>query len=140
MRIGLAGDLTPVLAVCSGAGAVITAAGQVTTELLGVPLPAVMAAMAGALLARAYLPSVGFFNALARVTGWVILGCAFAPLAQAIAAKLLGNALPAGVQAGLAAIVAAAEAWPLLIAWVRQEFPALAARIFGAKGGGNGSS
>lgn len=127
------------VAGASVAGAVLTAAGDVALQILGVPLPVVLAAIAGAMLARAYLPPVGFFKAAARVLGWVVLGCALAPSAQAIVAKVLSGALPTNALAGMAAIVAAAEAWPMLLRWLRAEFPGVWTRIFGAKGGGDGA-
>lgn len=125
-------------AAASGAGAVATSIGEVTTPFLGVPLPVVLAAIAGAMLARAYLEPIGFFKAAARVIGWVIVGCTLAPFAQAIFGKLLGAALPTNALAGMAAIVASAEALPMLLRWLRSEFPGVWTRFFGAKGGGNG--
>lgn len=139
-KIYAADPAAGMVAAASGAGAVATSIGEVTTPLLGVPLPVVLAAIAGAMLARAYLEPIGFFKSAGRVLGWVVLGCALAPLVQAIGSKLLGGALPTNALAGMAAIVAAAEAWPMLLRWVRAEFPGVWTRIFGAKGGGDGSA
>jgi hypothetical protein len=122
------------LAGASGTGAIITALGEVTTQILGVPLPVVLAAIAGACVARAYLDPVGFFKAFGRVLGWVVLGCALAPLAGVLAGKVLGAAVPTNAMAGLAALVATAEAWPLAVAFLRREFPGLASKL-GIKGG-----
>lgn len=130
-----AGDVAAsAVAATSGTASVVTAIAGIVEPILGVPLPVVLAAIAGAALARAFRPAIGFFRAVGRVTGWVVLGCALAPTAKAVAVKLLGADLPTNAMAGMAAIVAAAEAWPMLLAYLRAEVPWVA-RLLGEKKG-----
>lgn len=119
----------------SGTAAIVTALTEVTSAFLGVPLPVVLAAVAGASVARAYLPSLGFWKSSARVVGWVALGCFLTPLARLVVAKVLGNDIPTNALAGVAAILASAEGWPLMIGYLRREFPGLLERFGGRKGG-----
>jgi hypothetical protein len=122
---------------CAGAvsvaGSILTAVNDVALQILGVPVPVVLAAAAGACIARSYAASVSFGRAFLSTTGWTVLGCALAPLAQSLVLTLSARlgvplALPTNVLAGFAGIVAAAPWW-LPIIW-----PLVLARL-GAKGG-----
>lgn len=123
-----------VMAASSGAAAIVGTIGEVTTQILGVPLPVVLGAATGAFLARAYAPAldIGFFRALAVSVGWTIAGSVAAPFVGAMLLVIPGLGalkLPAGALAGIAGLVAAAPAW-----WPKV-WPVIAAR-FGL-GGGN---
>lgn len=124
--------------VCgAAAGAVGTALSflsEVAVQLLGVPLPVVMASAAGAGLARALGEEMAFTRALLMSSVWTVLGCVGAPLVQALIPSLPGlssAALPPNALAGVAAVVASAPWW-----WPKV-LPAIQAR-FGVRGGGNG--
>ena len=112
-----------VAAGSSGTAAIFTGLQDVPLQLLGVQLPVLLAALAGAWLVRAYLPPIGLVKAIGRVTGWLVLGCVLAPVAGAIVAKLVGIELPTNALAGMAAIVAAGEGWPAFLLWLREKFP-----------------
>lgn len=122
---------------CAGVSAVAAAASEVAMHVLGVPLPVVLAAAAGALIARSYAEKTTYGRAIGLVLAWTVLGCALAPLAQALAtsvAKMFGLelALPTNVLAAFAGIAAAAPCWVPLV------WPMVLARL-GMKGvGGSG--
>ena len=109
------------LAAIFGSGAAwASALGDAAMQFLGVPLPVVLGAAAGAFLARAYLPAVddagkavGYLRALAGSAAWTIAGSVGSPTAAAIVPALLPGSVvvPAGAIAGLAALIASAPAW-----------------------------
>ena len=127
-------ELEFVAGICSAAGAVATSLGEVALQILGVPLPVIMAAAAGAFIARSFAERASFGRALATVAAWTVAGCALAPLAQAVfvagASKFgLDVTLPDNVMAAFAGITAAAPWWFPLI------WPMVLARLGQKKGG-----
>lgn len=122
----------------SGVGAILTALSDIAIQVFGVPLPVLLAAAAGAFLARSYLPSVGTVRALGGSTVWTVVGCALAPIIPAIAGKF-GLEVPTGALAGSALVVSAGA--PLLWPVVVDNLPRLAKRWFDRlSGGSNGNS
>lgn len=124
------------MAASSGAAALFATVGEVTTQVLGVPLPVVLGAATGAFLARAYMPAleIGFVRALAVSIGWTLAGSIAAPLVSSLLPLLPGLGslkLPVGALAGIAGLVASAPAW-----WPKV-WPLVAARL---PGGGNGKA
>ena len=124
--------------LCSAAGAVATGLTDVALQILGVPLPVVLAAAAGAFIARSYAERASFGRAFVMVVAWTVAGCALAPLAQAVfaagAAKFgLELTLPTNAAAAFSGITAAASWW-LPIVW-----PMVLARLglAGRKSGGD---
>lgn len=120
-------------AAAGSAGTALAMLGDFALQVLGVPLPVVLASAAGAGLARSFADPVGFWRALALTTVWTIIGCAGAPLAQAIGPALVQLALnrevtlPANTLAALGAIVGSApwwwpKAWPVAAAWLEGRF------------------
>ena len=131
--------LWPKMATACGAaaGSVGTAAlmvGDFALQLFGVPLQVVVASAAGAGLARAFMPPVvdgqpvGFWKALGLSAMWTAIGCAGAPIAQAIGpavVQALFNreiTLPASSLGGLGAAIASVTWWgpkvgPAIKAW-----------------------
>lgn len=142
-RMDGAGALWKSIGIACGGGAWISSISEAAIKLLGVPLPVVLGAAAGAFLARAYLPSaradgtpIGYFRALAVSAAWTVGGSAGAPMVHSLVPALLGAvmpgttlALPAGALAGIAGLIAAAPAWAPKI------WPLIAARFGGGKGG-----
>lgn len=123
------------IGVCSGASsfASISAA---AVEILGVPLPVVLAAIAGAFIARSYAPSGNFFASAAATIGWAVAGCVLAPLASWLLKVATGVEAPANVQAGLALLVSAFL--PIALPIVREKLPEIIKHwLDRAKGGGN---
>ena len=107
--------------LCSAMAAVATGLSDMALQILGVPLPVVLAAAAGAFIARSYAEKSSFGRALAMVAAWTVAGCALAPLAQAVfaagAARLgLELTLPTNVMAAFAGVMSAASWW-LPIVW-----------------------
>jgi hypothetical protein len=100
-------------ASCAAAATTATATwwsllGDVAVQLLGVPLPVVLAGATGAFLARTYQAATSFGRAFAGSASWVVGACALAPLADPIAQKYAGIVLPAGALAGAAFAIALA--------------------------------
>jgi hypothetical protein len=123
---------TTVQAVAGGAlGVFVAILSEASVQLLGVGLPVVIAAAGGALIARSYLPPVGFFRALWYTGLWTIAGCVLAPVAQIVGAKI-GTEIPGPALAGIALIVAGAApfVWPVLI----ETLPGIAKRWLGRYG------
>lgn len=122
-------------AVAGGVGAGVVMLGDALVQLLGVPLPVVVASAAGAAMARAFLDTIGFWRALWITALWTVLGCAGAPLAQALGPALVQAALnrevtlPANTLAALGSIIGAAPWW-----WPKV-WPLVAAKF--SKGGAN---
>lgn len=132
MRLESFDWLGPKVATICGAaagsvGTALAMAGELATQLLGVPLPVVMGAAAGAGIARSLMDPVGFVRALLVTGAWTIAGCVGAPLAQAGLGKAgLELALTPNVLAGLAALVAASpfwvpRVWPFAQAWLTKK-------------------
>jgi len=116
--------------------AALSFVGEVAMQLLGVPLPVVMAAAAGAGAARSFMEAVGFIRALAMTVVWTIIGCTGAPLAQVVikaAASIAGAQvdLPTNTLAGAAAVLASVP-W-----WGPKVWPFIAAKLGLKQGGGN---
>jgi hypothetical protein len=116
--------------------AALSFVGEVAMQLLGVPLPVVMAAAAGAGAARSFMEAVGFVRALAMTVVWTIIGCTGAPLAQVVikAAGSMAGAqvdLPTNTLAGAAAVLASVP-W-----WGPKVWPFIAARLGLSQGGSN---
>lgn len=143
MRIDIAADVAPAAAFVSSAGAVASSFGDLSLQLLGVPLPVLLAAAAGAWIARAYTPAGNFFAAAVATFGWTIAGCVLAPLAAWAIGYWSGKQMPNNVQAGLALVVSVAL--PLVLPVIREKLPAIVSAALerlqkmagGGKGGGD---
>src|SRR6267142_6237471 len=83
-------------AATAGAATWWSLIGDAAMQLLGVPLPVVLAAATGAFLARTYQTATPLIRAIAGSASWVVGACALAPLAAPIAEKYAGVALPEG--------------------------------------------
>lgn len=123
-----------ITSICGAAAGSVSAAaamlGDFALAVLGVPLPVVMSSAAGAGLARSFMEPTGFFRALGMTAIWTVLGCAGAPLAQALAPALIAATLnrditlPANTLAALGAIIAMAPWWwPKLWPYIRARLP-----------------
>jgi len=100
----------------TGATGWLAAAGEVAVQLLGVPLPVVVGATAGALLARGSQDPAPFWKAGLRTSLWIVVGCVCAQGAQAVLAWAMGAVLPIGVL-GFAALLFSGlgpKLWPVL--------------------------
>lgn len=121
--------------VCEAASLAATIS-EVAVEWVGVPLPVVFAALAGAGVARSYTPPGNFFAALLATTGWAICGCILAPLLQAVFA-MVGITLPVNGQAACALITAAGL--PLALPILKEKAPEILRywldKLKGSKGG-----
>lgn len=111
-------DPDRVMTWCGAAAGAATAAlsilGDITMQVLGVPLPVMMGAAAGAAVARSVLLPVGFLRAALMTGLWTVIGCSGAPVAQALLkAGALGITLdlPTNALSGIAAGLAAAPWW-----------------------------
>jgi len=117
-------------AATTGVAAWLSVAGDVAVHLLGVPLPVVVAAIAGALLARVYLPALLFAAAFGRSIVWIIAGCVTAQGISSIAT------LPVGVL-GLIALLASGlgpKLWPVLVETAPQLLKSWLSKIGGKEG------
>jgi len=92
----------------SGAAAWWTAAKDVVVELFGVPIQVVLAAATAAFLARSFLPSVGYLQALSAGLAWTAVGTYGAQLGLALIGAWAGVQIPTGAMAGAAMVVAGA--------------------------------
>jgi hypothetical protein len=115
-------------AAAAGASGWMATVGQVVVQLVGVPLPVVMAALAGTLLARVYLPPLAFGAALLRSFLWLVVGCIGS---QGIAA--ISIAIPVGALGLVAMMISGLgpRLWPVLV----ERSPALLERWLGKFGG-----
>lgn len=117
----------------SGAATVISTLTEVTTQILGVPLPVVLAALTGAWIARSYTPSKNFAAALFGTLGWTTAGCVLSPLAAALVKHYASLEFPTNALAGLALIVSAGI--PLLLPILIEKVPEIVrARLDKLKG------
>lgn len=124
-------------AVASGAGAAIASVGDVTMQLLGVPVPVLMGAVAGGFIGRAMSTPAPIWRALAMTFAWIVFGCVLAPLGSAAAAKF-GVELAGGALAGIAGAIAALG--PLLWPIVVEVLPGYVRAKFGGQGKGTGGN
>lgn len=111
-------------AAASAAGTFWSLLGDAALQLLGVPLPVVLAAVTGAFLARTYQAAAPLAHAIAGSVSWMVGACALAPLCQPLAEKYAGVVLPAGALAGVAFAIAIAGPFGLQfgIGYVRGRF------------------
>lgn len=117
-------------ATCAVAAGWFAAAGDAAMQVLGVPLTVVMAAAAGAFLARSYQEPAPLWRAFAGSSAWVVVGCAGAPFmasfVPALTQKFLGLAVqvPSGAVAFVAACICGLGpfALPLAKSWVHRKF------------------
>lgn len=110
--------------------AFITYLSNVAVQLLGVPLPVVMSAVAGACLARAYGEPLPFGKAVFRTMLWAAFASFVAPLLKVVLQSVLKKlvdpdiVLPNGALAGIAGILASAPLWaPVVWPWVKSLLP-----------------
>ena len=101
----------------TGGAAWLSVVGDVALQLLGVPLPVVMAAVGGSLLARSYLPTLTFWAALGRSALWMVIGCVGAQGLSAVVA-VTGSTPAVGLLGILALAISGLgpKAWPVLVA------------------------
>lgn len=132
----------PKLATACGAaagsvGGAAVMLGDFALQVLGVPLPVVVASAAGAGLARSFMEPVSFIRALFLTGLWTVIGCAGAPLGQAVGPALVQALLnrdvilPANTLAALGAIISSCP-W-----WGPRLWPMIAARFGKSSGGPN---
>jgi len=128
--------------VANAAGAIVSAgaagwfaqAGEIAVQLLGVPLPVVLAAIAGAFLARTYQEPCSYISALGRSFGWVVFGCAGAQAAVAITSTASETfKVPVGALAFIALLISglAPKLWPVLV----EQAPIVLRRVLRLVGG-----
>lgn len=136
MKVDIAAQVAPAAAAGTGAAAFITALADVSTQLLGVPLPVVLAACAGAFVARSYASSAeqGFASAALATLGWALAGCVLAPLASWALEQAFSGKLPTNAMAGLALIVAAGL--PMALPIIREKAPGILRHWLDKIGGG----
>lgn len=95
-------------AAASGTASWWTAAKEIALELFGVPLQVVLAAAAGAFLARSFMANeTGYLRAVAGGALWTIVGTVLAQLLLALIAAWLDKEIPTGALSGVALIVSA---------------------------------
>lgn len=121
-------------AAAGSAGTAAVMLGDFALQLFGVPLQVVVASAAGAGLARAFMPPVvdgkpvGFWKSLGLSAMWTAIGCAGAPIAQAVAPAVVQGlfnreiTLPPSSLGGLGAAIASVTWWgpkvgPAIKAW-----------------------
>ena len=114
--------------IAAAAVAFISYVSNFAVLVLGVPLPVVMAAVAGACLARAYGSPMSFGSAAFVTMLWAAIGCALAPLTRILLQGGLSKLnvdvpLSTGVLAGIAAVVSASPLWwPVVWPFIRSRF------------------
>jgi hypothetical protein len=109
------------VAAGSGAATVLSMVGEVALQILGVPLPVVLAAGTGAWIARSYTPAANLLTALVGTAGWTLAGCFTAPFAQWIVKSFSGSEMPTNALAGIALCVSLVL--PMVVPIVRQKLP-----------------
>lgn len=107
------------VAAASGIGTVITVAADVATQLLGVPLPVVLAALTGACGARVFLTPQSFGRAFWTCVFWTVAGACSAQLVLWLASWWTGSTPPAGALAGIALVSAALGQRVAPILWTK---------------------
>ncbi len=129
------------LAATSACVAGVTALSDVTTQIVGVPLPVLMAAAAGAFVVIAFA-EMAAMKAAAVFAALMIAGCAGSPLLEAAALWAAQRwvtaefAVPGGIKAFAALAIAAAPLWlPRVPAFVRAVLELWAAVRRGSGGG-----
>jgi hypothetical protein len=107
-------------------------------ELLGVPLPVVLAAATAAFAARSYLPSTTYPKALCGGLVWTLIGVFLSSLVMAIIAAWTEKEPAAAALAGIALLIAGLGQllWPV----VREKCPEVLGRYMDKLGSKNGSS
>lgn len=113
MRLELASDpilqqksAAALVAGASGAGTLLATAKTWALELLGVPLPVVLAAATGAFGARFFLAEGPFWRGLASSAFWTLAGSFGVQLVLWVASQWITAQPPAGVLAGGSLIIA----------------------------------
>lgn len=91
----------------SGAGSLLATAKAWALELLGVPLPTLLAAAAGAFGARMLMPEAKFWQALAATIFWTLAGGWCAELGRWGLGRWLEADPPTAALSGIALIIAA---------------------------------
>jgi len=117
----------------TGATGWLSAAGEIAIQLLGVPLPVVIGATAGALLARGAQDPVPFGKAVIRTGLWIIVGCVCAQGAQAVIGWGMGKELPVGVLGFSALLICLLG--PRLLPILQEQAPQLLKRWISKVGG-----
>ena len=118
----------------AGAAGWFSQAGEIAVQLLGVPLPVVLAAIAGAFLARTYQEPCSYLSALGRSVGWIVFGCAGAQAAVAVTSAATESfKIPVGALAFLALLISglAPKLWPVLV----EQAPIVLRRVLRMIGG-----
>jgi hypothetical protein len=93
-------------AAVSAAGTGLCIAADIATQLFGVPLPVVMAALTGALGARVFLPPTSFWRAVVASVGWTFAGAFGSQFVMWLVGKWLDGTAPSGALAGVALLTA----------------------------------
>jgi hypothetical protein len=94
-------------AAVSAAGTGLCIAADIATQLFGVPLPVVMAALTGALGARVFLPPVSFWRAVVASVGWTFAGAFCSQFVMSLVYRWIGGEPTSGALAGIALLTAA---------------------------------
>lgn len=118
-------------AVVSGCAAVSATLSDITVQIVGVPLPVLMAAIAGAFIVMAFA-EVEWKKAAAIFLAMVFAGCAGAPLLEAItlwAAKRyeVDINIPGGMRTFAALAISSSpfwlpKAWPYIKGFIPEKF------------------
>jgi hypothetical protein len=110
---------------------------DIALELLGVPLPVVLAAATAAFFAGSFRPATGFGRAFTAGICWTLLAVFMTNLIAAAIAYYAGAPVAAGALAGIAVLAAGAGQllcpllWPVIVA----RLPAALARRIDQLGG-----
>jgi hypothetical protein len=125
-------------AAVTGTFAVLATIKGVALELLGVPLPVVLAAATAAFAARSFLPPTTYPKALCGGIVWTLIGVFLSSLVLSIVAAWTGQEPASAALAGVALLIAGLG--PLLWPVVKEKCPQVAGRWMDRLGGKNGSS
>lgn len=131
------GDNTEVAATAAATGiaAALSALKGAALELLGVPLPVVLAAATAAFAARSFLPPTTYLRAFASGIVWTLVGVYLSNLALTIA---LDKEPKSAMLAGVALLIAGLGplCWPV----IQAKLPAAIGRRIDSLGGSNGDN
>lgn len=113
----------------------------VVFELLGVPLPVVLAAATAAFFAGSFRPSTTYRKALTQGCAWTLIGVFLSSLVLAVVAKYFDTEMPAAALAGTALILAGAGQLlcPLLWPVIQERLPLALRRRIDQLGGTSGA-
>jgi hypothetical protein len=124
-------------AALTGAAAVLAAVKGMAFELLGVPLPVVLAAATAAFAARSFLPPTTYVRALCGGFVWTLIGVFLSSLVFAGIAAWTEKEPTAAALAGIALLIAGLG--QLVFPVIREKGPQVLGRYMDRLGGKDGS-